>query len=322
MANKLIVAYNNLARTLDAGLPIIRALSVSAEGLPAHLKRILNRIEQNASKGIPLSETMAKHKYVFDPLDVTITAAAENSGSLSESFKMLGQWYEFKQKIRRMTISRLIYPITILVAAAFILPVPEFVLGKITLLQYLGTAIGILSIFFVPVGVVMAIIYLTPKTGPARIALDNITNFIPLLSRARYNLAIARFCWTFHMLFKAGIPIKESLTQAVSIAGNAVVTQKLAAAVKAVENGQNPSEGFSQSLPAEFAELWKIGEETGKLEEVTKKLADHYSESAEFLFNELSVWLPRLIYFLILAVMVCMIFYALSNITSAYNIPE
>ena len=322
MANKLIIAYNNLSRTLDAGIDIIRALSISAEGLPSHLKQIFNRIKQNTSQGIPISETMAKHKYVFDPLDVTITAAAENSGSLGESFKMLAQWYEFKQRIKRITVSRLIYPVFILVAAAFIFPGPSLILGKITLLQYLGTVVAILSIFFVPAAVVLAIIYLTPKTGPARFILDQITHYIPLLGRARHNLAIARFCWTFHMLFKAGIPIKESLTQSVNISGNAVVKEKLSAVVKAVENGENASEGFAESLPTEFSELWKIGEETGKLEEVTKKLADNYAESAEFLFNEISFWLPRLIYFLILGITACMALYLLSNIISAYNIPE
>jgi type II secretory pathway component PulF len=124
------------------------------------------------------------------------------------------------------------------------------------------------------------------------------------------------------MLFKAGIPIKESLTQSVNIAGNAVVIERLSSAAIAVEKGQNASEGFAESLPVEFAELWKIGEETGKLEEVTKKLADNYAESAEFLFNEISIWLPRLIYFLIVGVMVVMMLYMLATqIGTAYNTP-
>ena len=72
------------------------------------------------------------------------------------------------------------------------------------------------------------------------------------------------------------------------------------------EAGQ--ADGFSDRLPTELLDLWQIGEETGELDSVTKRLADMYADKAELLLTEFTKWLPRLAYFFVCIIMVIQIF--------------
>lgn len=64
----------------------------------------------------------------------------------------------------------------------------------------------------------------------------------------------------------------------------------------------------------DFLEIWRVGEEAGKLDDVTKRLADDNAEAAEFWFNEFARWLPRVIYALVALLMIYYIFVNFSKI--------
>ena len=57
-----------------------------------------------------------------------------------------------------------------------------------------------------------------------------------------------------------------------------------------------------------LVEMWKVGEETGQLDDISKRLADTYTEQAEFWFGEFSRWFPRFVYLLICIMLIYMIF--------------
>ena len=63
--------------------------------------------------------------------------------------------------------------------------------------------------------------------------------------------------------------------------------------------GQPVSSGFGGYLPRDFVEMWKIGEETGSLDDALARLADFTSDRAQSTFTELARWVPRIIYLLI-----------------------
>jgi hypothetical protein len=62
--------------------------------------------------------------------------------------------------------------------------------------------------------------------------------------------------------------------------------------------------------------MWKIGEETGNLDEVTKRLAQQNIEVAEFWFQEFARWFPRFVYCLIALFMIISVFKGYSRIYS------
>lgn len=317
MANNRATAYHNLSIMLDAGLPTLRALDTAVAGLRGHLPRVFSRLSQAVSKGEPLAQTMAKYPSTFAPLDVTIIDAAETSGSLPEAFKLLSDWYTFTDRMKRRMLSGLMLPLVVLSIAAFVSPGPDFLLGKITSVQYLGSVVKTLAIFFVPAMLVFIGMSLTKQQGLFRTIFDYAILRVPMFGRVIYKLAISRFCRAFYMLYKAGVPIIQSVDKAALVSGNAKIRSMLRGGVDSAKAGDQVSIGFSKKLPPEFIQIWQIGEESGSLDNCSKRLADIYADSAEMMLTELANWLPKIAYFLVILMIVYQIIMMASRIQSS-----
>jgi len=318
MSSGLAIAYNNLSNMLDAGVPVQRSLNTLIPGLNPRLSKAFLALAEGVAQGNPLAETMILHPEVFDPVDIMLVEVGEKSGNLPDLIALLSKWHEMSARMLKRMISGLLLPVLVLTIAAFVFPLPAFVLGGFSLMSYLFKVAGILLLFWVPAGIIFLIVRTTPRTGQIRRVLDNIVLRIPVLGRAVYKLAISRFCWAFHMLCKAGVPYSESVEMAISVTGNLVIADRFGPAAKSVKAGQLMSEGFSRKLPLDLVEMWKTGEETGRVDEVSKRLADNYSEQAEFWFAEFARWFPRFVYFLICIVLIFMIFNLAVNVRSSY----
>ena len=124
------------------------------------------------------------------------------------------------------------------------------------------------------------------------------------------------------MLVKAGVPVTDCVEMSISATGNLVVGDLFRPAVQTVRAGGTIGEGLSPKLPLELIEMWKVGEETGQLDNISKRLADTYTEQAEFWFGEFSRWFPRFVYFLICIMIIYMILQVargvVGNIESMY----
>jgi general secretion pathway protein F/type IV pilus assembly protein PilC len=309
VAKSPALAYHNLSIMLDAGVPLVRSLNTVGSGLKPHMRNAFLKLAESASKGKTLAETMAQSPKTFNPVDITIIRAAETSGSLPESFHLLAEWHEFSHRIRKKLLSGMILPVLVIHMAALLIPVPAFALGGWQIKTYLISVVIILSLLYIPAALIFVILRMTPKTGPLRRLLDRLTLKIPLcLGRAVYKLALSHYCWVFHVLIKAGVPITDCAEKAAAATGNAVVTDLFKPAAASAKAGRPVSDGLSTKLPMDFLEIWRIGEETGNLDDVTKRLADNNAEDAEFWFAEFARWLPRVVYFLITILMIYFVF--------------
>jgi len=318
MSSDLAIAYHNLSNMLDAGVPVQRSLNTLIPGLKPRLSKAFLALAEGVAQGNPLAYTMVLHPKVFDPVDIMLVDVGEESGSLPDMIALLSKWHEMSARMLKRLISGLLLPVLVLTIAAFVFPLPSFILGGLGVKSYLFKVAGILLLFWVPVGIIVLIVRTTPRTGPARRVLDNVVLRIPILGSAVHKLSIGRFCWAFHMLCKAGMPYSESVEMALSVTGNIVIADQFGPAAESVKAGQLMSEGFSKKLPLDLVEMWKTGEETGMLDDISKKLADNYSEQAEFWFAEFTRWFPRFVYLLICIMMIFMIFNLAGSIWGSY----
>ena len=318
MSSDLAIAYHNLSNMLEAGVPVQRSLNTVTPGLKPRLKKAFVEMADGVAQGNPMSEAMVLHPKVFDPVDIMLVEVGETSGNLPDLIGLLSKWHEMSARMLRKMISGLILPVLVLTIAAFVFPLPSFVLGGWDLKAYLLKVFGILLLFWIPAAIIVLIIRTTPKTGPARRVLDTIVLRIPVLGRAVYRLSIGRFCWAFHMLCMAGVPYSESVDMALSVTGNEIVADMFRPAAKSVKSGELMSAGFSKKLPFDVVEMWKTGEETGRLDDMSKRLANNYSEQAEFWFAEFTRWFPRFVYLLICIMLIIMILQLAGNIRSMY----
>jgi hypothetical protein len=78
------------------------------------------------------------------------------------------------------------------------------------------------------------------------------------------------------------------------------------------------SEGLSRRLGREFLDVWEVGEETGTLDEAARRLAIAVGQTAEGRFRALAVWVPRILYFLIMLRIAVQVLRMGSAITRTY----
>ncbi|MBN1393026.1 MAG: type II secretion system F family protein [Sedimentisphaerales bacterium] len=283
---KLASVYGQLATLLGAGMPMTRSLDIIVNGCRGRLKKVFSAIDRDIGQGSQLHEAMAEHKSVFAPFDVAICRAAEQSGNLAESMKMLEQWYDFRAGMIRMLLSGLAYPLFILHIGFFLGPLPSAILGKTSWDTYFGNVLTALALLWGIVFVLFWLLKLLPQRGIVRKVFDFFLLQIPLLGRAIRDMAYARFCRSFYMLYSSGIPIVDAASTAVNMSGNAVVTMRLEGGAESVCSGEVMHKGFSKSVPMEIRNLWEVGEESGELDKTSRKLADMYLDSSQRWFKE------------------------------------
>lgn len=316
MAKTLATAYHNLATMLEAGLPVKRCLNTIVAGLTGKLCEAFSAIARAISDGQTISDTMAKFPKFFSPLDILVVQAAEQSGKLPQAFELLSKWHDFNNRLHRILLSGMLFPLLIITVAAFVAPVPKLVLGGFNFLRYFYQVFIILAVFYIPVIVVFCIVRFTPPAGQLRVLLDSLVIRIPLLGQAVRHLALSRYCRVFNMLYSAGIPIVQCAEKAPTAAGNAIIAELFKPAAQSAKNGNPVSEGFSKELPGDFRELWSTGEETGKLDDITHRLADSHADTGRFLLETFCKWLPRILYFLICIWMIIKIIQGYAGIYS------
>ncbi|MFA5424301.1 MAG: type II secretion system F family protein, partial [Phycisphaerae bacterium] len=246
MVKHIDKAYYQLAAMLDAGLPILRTLNTLAQSYRGRLHKIFSFLENQVAQGSQLNEAMAQKRSVFPPFDITMVAAAEESGNLPDTFKMLADWYELQLKIRRRLIGGFAFPVLIFHIAVFVGQLPAMFAGGMSFDQYLWICFTTLILFW---GVIIGLILLVkkmPKQGTLRLLFDSALMLIPLLRKPLYHLSISRFCRSFYMLYSAGVPITNAAELASKNTGNLYVSQLVAGTSKSVYAGQPMHKGLSR----------------------------------------------------------------------------
>lgn len=295
--------YHKLSVLLKAGVPILQSLRNAAKTSSGKIRRALSVVADSVARGDSLVEAMSRHPKIFMPLDVILVEAGAESGNLTEVLDFLSRWYNFRNRLRRTIVSGMVLPIFLIHFAAVVGPAPAFILKQYGLIQYYIQTAVILGLLYVPTIIILAILHLTPKTGPARLMLDAFALRIPILGRAIKNLALSRFCSAFTMLYKSGIPIIECVEVASGVTGNDVITRMVKGGADSGRAGNPIWAGFSSKLSPDLLSIWQVGEDTGRLDEAIEPIADEFAQIADLLFNESAKWMPRLVYFGICIIM-------------------
>ena len=321
MSSKLAIIYHDLAVLLDAGLPIIKSLDTVSEGLQGHLRKSFSGLSKSVSQGNTFADSMAEYPKVFARLDVMLVKSAELSGELPNCFKMLSNWYEFRNRIKGILISGLILPILIFHIMVFIVPLPSMVLGKISTTEYMMQIAKVLGLLYLLIGITLAVYHSVPNNGIFRRLLDALILRIPILGQAVRQLSICRYCRGFNMLYKAGVPIKDCAAQATELTGNLIIADIFQGGAASIAAGNMAYKGFSNRLPLDYLNIWQTGEQIGELDKMVDKIAEIAGDRAELLFTEFARWLPRLLYALVAVVLIIQIFKMAGSISYSIDIP-
>ncbi len=291
---QLAVAIQELADLLLAGLELDRALGImidlrEAQALQQSFAAVRTRVRDGASLGDALAGDP-----VFPKFTVSMVRAGELGGVLAPTLRKLADYLIRTQAIRDTVLSALVYPVILLVTAGlavifiliFVLPSfePLFASAGRALPWPTQIVMGISTAFrdFWWAGLLL--------TGAAfvwfRKALEE-TAFrckwhafllrLPGLGPLLTDIELERFKRVLGTLLASGVALPSALHLSRDVLWNTTIAEAIGETAVSLREGETLARKLAQSglFPAATLDLVQIGEETGRLDEMLLRQADH-----------------------------------------------
>jgi len=233
--------------------------------------------------------------------------AGEKGGVLEPTLQRLAELLREAQEFREAVVSAAIYPalLTMVGAGAVVflltfviprfgeiftdlgqdLPAPTQVLltvsGAVKSYWWLGALIGLVCVFAGRVAL---------SSPGGRLALHRLVLRLPLAGDVVLKSEVAQFARVLGTLLKSGVPVVSALSVVREMIGN----QVLATAVERLGEGVKRGAGLAVPMAEDGAfpplarHMVRIGEETGRLEEMLLRVADAYEAEVRKLVKRLT----------------------------------
>ena len=337
--DKILLA-RNLGAMLTAGLALARALAVlERQTKNPKLKGVIAQIASDVRRGNTLHDALAKSPGTFSRLFVAMVRAGEEGGNLPDALLVVSEQMERMYQLRKKIKSALIYPCIILIAIfgigvvmmievvptladtfaqmkADLPPTTQFVIGVSNfLVEYTVIALG-------GGAVVLAALYMALRTPLGRRLTDLFFLRLPLIGPMVREVNAARTSRTLASLLASGVDVLAALEITGEVVQNYYFKEVIAAAQKGVGQGEPLSAAFTRRedlYPSFVGEMMAVGEETGALAEMLKKLAIFYEEEVDRKKKDMSTVIEP---FLMIIIGCAVGFFAVSMITPIYSLSQ
>lgn len=292
----LTVFSRQFATMINSGVSITRALAILSEQVEnPTLAAVIAQVQKDVEGGLSLSEALAKQEKIFPPIFVNMARAGEAGGVLDEVLLRIADHFESEASLRARVKSAMTYPVAVFIFAitiafvmiTFIVPVFMNMFsslggdlpGPTKMLVALSDFIR--SKWYLIFGSLVGLAYAFRafKRNPrGRYIWDSFKLKLPVLGQLTRKMAIAKFSRTFSTLISSGVPILQALDIVAETAENAVVTKAIRESRASIKEGESISKplGASSVFPPMVVQMISIGEETGALDSMLKKIADFY----------------------------------------------
>ncbi len=127
--------------------------------------------------------------------------------------------------------------------------------------------------------------------------IDGILLKMPILGDLLRKVAVARFSQNMSLLLASGVPILEGLAITAKTAGNKVIEQAIMNARISISEGKTVAEPLEQSgvFPPMVCQMVSVGENTGALDNMLKRVGDFYEEEVDNSVNNITALMEPMI---------------------------
>ncbi len=306
--SELVVLTRQLATMVSAGLVLSNAIDILQEQQTNKtLKKALEEISQDIKGGLTLAQALGKYPDIFPRLYVNLVKAGETSGKLDQVLLQMAEGLEKQREFQARVKGAMIYPIVVLgMMVAVVIIMMVFVIPKlITLYQQstielpLPTKILIFtSNLFVHFWWLMLIVIFVliiafnrwNKSEDNKYLMGRILLRVPIVGKIITGVTLTNFNRTFGLLISAGIPLLDSIGIVSDMTDNPVFRKTLKEAYAGVERGLPFSSLLtSEIFPKIVGQMIRVGEETGKVDEVFLNLANYFESESDNMIKNLTV---------------------------------
>lgn len=299
----ITVFSRQFATMINSGLALLRALYIlEGQTQNSRLKAIIGSVRSDVEGGTSLSEALEKHPRVFSRLYVSMVRAGEAGGILDETLKRVASQLEAEDSLKRQVRSAMVYPLLIAAFAVLVMTAMLMFIIPIFSKMYadLGSKLPLLTRIMVVISdtmrsiwgvfviaILAAAIYgiIRLKRTPQGTAFwDKVKLQIPMgIGEIIRKLAMARFSRTLATLVSSGVPILHAIEITGETAGNTVVSDAMVGVRQSVKEGRPMSEPLAnvRVFPPMVTQMIAVGEETGALDTMLKKIAEFYEDEVQ-----------------------------------------
>jgi general secretion pathway protein F len=301
-----------LATLLESGLPLDKSLLVLMDLTEDNerLSKLIARVLEKVKGGVSLADSLEQQHGVFTKFYLNMIRAGEAGGGLDQVLTRLSEYLERSQELKDSVSTAMIYPIILLVmslASLFIMltfVVPQFTemfesAGKalpVSTQIVVGLAEWLQSYWWaLVIGFIFISSYMKYQLAdPVRKKVwDGRFLKLPLAGTIITNKETANISRTLGTLLGNGVSILSALVIVRETVDNLVMASAIADAEEQLKQGKHLSDALleKQLLPKMAMQMIKMGEETGRLEEMLLRVATIYDK-------QLRVAIQRLLAFL------------------------
>lgn len=305
---ELIIFCRQMYSLSKAGVPIIRAIGGLAESSRnLYLREVLQAVRSDLEGGQGMAVALNAHPKVFNTLFVSMISVGENTGQLDQAFRQLSVYLELERETRKRIKQATRYPLFVLSAMAVALVVinlfviPAFAKVFAQFKADLPWATQILigtSQFFQDFWWLLALLFGGSlfgffkwiETDAGALKWDQIKLRLPIVGGIFERIALARFTRTFAMMYRAGVPLLQTLSINSASVGNRYIGQAILAMREGIERGEALTRTASASglFTSLVLQMMAVGEETGALDDLFVEVADFYEQEVDYDLKQLA----------------------------------
>jgi len=306
-----------LATLLESGLPLDKSLLVLMDLTEDNerLTKLIAKVLEKVKSGSSLADALEIQAGIFTKFYLNMIRAGEAGGSLGEVLVRLSEYLESSQELKDTVSTALIYPVILLVmslASVFIMltfVVPQFTemfesAGKalpVSTQIVVGMAEWLQSYWWLLIGgfVGLSSYMKFQMADPARKKVwDGYFLKVPLFGHILLNKETANISRTLGTLLGNGVSIIAALVIVRETVDNLVVAEAIADTEEQLKQGRHLSDALLEKgiFPKMAMQMIKMGEETGRLEEMLLRVATIYDKQLRVAIQRMLAFLePALI---------------------------
>jgi type IV pilus assembly protein PilC len=336
----IVVVARQLSVMVSAAVPLVDAIRNIARATEnPRLKEVMLDISAEVESGSRLSDAFERHPRIFSGFFVNMIRSGETSGQLEQVLEYLADQQEKDYDLTSKIRGALIYPgfiISALFVVGFIMM--SFVVPSLTqILQEAGIELplstriliavsGFFKVFWwlILIGLFIGVVVLrvSIQTPGGRLVWDEMKIRIPIFGQLFQKIYVVRFCRSLGTLIQGGVDQVGALEIVASVIGNQVWKKMVFETIQEVNEGNSITTAFQRSkyVPTMMNQMIAVGEETGKLQEVLKRVADFFNREVDNLVANLVTLIEPIVMILLglaVGVMVSAILLPLYQLSSA-----
>ncbi|TSC72136.1 MAG: Uncharacterized protein G01um101470_413 [Parcubacteria group bacterium Gr01-1014_70] len=303
----VVILSRQMATLFEAKVPLVESLRVIISEMTHQLlRKEITSLLDDIQGGASMSQAMARRPKVFSPFYVNMVRSGEESGKLDETFTYLADYLERSYELTSKARNALIYPafvfftFIIVMVLMFVIILPQL----IPILNEVGGELPIytrilinLSEFAQEFGILLLMLFLLMclflwryyQTDSGRLMVHRFQISVPIIGSLYQKLYMARLADNLQTLLSGGIPVVRALEITAAVIGNEVYRLAVLESIESVKGGSSISASLAQhpDIPPLLSQMVRIGEETGRLDNILKSIARFYQKEVDSLVDNL-----------------------------------